>query len=151
MSPSGGFFSHANLWPDRAWNNRVEQMAIEFSHIVPFLPVRDLKKTIEYYRDVLGFSKEWYWENTDAGIQRDGMRLLFTNQPAHAALINSAGWHLEICWFVSGVDELYEEYKKKGVKIVDELQDAPWGTRGFTIEEINGYCLRIAQGIEKSE
>jgi len=62
--------------------------------------------------------------------------------------INSNNRHFEICWFVSNVEEVYEEFKQKGVKIVSELEFKPWKIKEFTVEEINGYWLRIGEGIE---
>ena len=123
-------------------------MLSNFSHAVPFIPVRDLKETINYYRDKLGFSNEWFWEDTDAGIRRNNLRLLFTQGPDFLTSINSGGRHLEICWFVSNVEEVYEEYKQKGVNIVSTLESKPWKVKEFTIEEINGYWLRIGEGFE---
>ena len=116
-----------------------------FSHTVPFLPVNDLHETIAYYRDVLGFSKEWFWGDppTDAGISRDEMSLLFGKD--NGMLKHMQGF--EIMFFVKGIDAIYEEQKQKGVKIIDDIEDKPWGTREYTIKEINGFHLRIAEGI----
>jgi uncharacterized glyoxalase superfamily protein PhnB len=120
-----------------------------FSHAIPFMPVRDLKETINYYRDQLGFSKEWFWEDTDAGINRDDLGLLFMQDKDFVARINSNERHFEICWFVSNVDEVYNEYKSKGVNIVSPLELKPWGIKEFTIEEVNSYWIRIGSGNDK--
>jgi len=122
-----------------------------FSHAVPFLPVKDLKETIQYYKEQLGFYAEWFWEDSDAGIRRDDLRLLFNRNPEHLSHINSNSQALEICWFVTNVDEIYEEYKSKEIKIIKELWDAPWGIREFSILEINGYVIRIGEEIENGE
>ena len=122
-----------------------------FSHAVPFMPVRDLKETIAYYRDQLGFSNEWFWYDTDAGIKRDELGLLFRYAPDYIAGINSENEHFEICWFVCNVDEVYEEYKKKGVNIVSQLEPKPWGMKEFTIQDPNGYHIRIGEGIDDAK
>ena len=113
--------------------------------VVPFLPVKDLKETINFYKEYLGFSNEWFWEETDAGISRDELRLLFNRNPTHAERINSPNQSLEVCWFVDNVDEFYKEYKEKGVQIVSELKNEPWGIREFTIKDINGYWIRVGE------
>lgn len=119
-----------------------------FDHTVPFQPVRDLKETIDYYRDVLGFSDEWFWENTDAGIARDDIQLLFSQKPTFVEAIRAAGGErgFEIMWFVENVDEIYEEYKAKGVAIASDLVDESWGVREFAFRDINGYYIRVAEG-----
>ncbi len=114
------------------------------------MPVHDLHKTIDYYRDVLGFSREWFWEEHDAGIRRDNMHLLFNHAPEFVSVVNSNGRHFEIMWFVDNVREIYDEYKAKNVKITGELEEKPWGVMEFTIEDINGYFLRIAEGLEQA-
>lgn len=123
---------------------------IKFYHSVPFMPVRDLAETVAYYRDQLGFYKEWFWGNEDAGIKRDNMHLLFNYSPDYAAIVNTAERHFEIMWFVDNVEDIYKEFKEKNVTIASDLEDKPWGVREFTVEDINGYYLRIAEGIGES-
>ena len=120
-----------------------------FSHSIPFMPVRDLKETIAYYRDVLGFSDEWFWYDTDAGIRRDELGLLFRRAPEYVNKINSEKEHFEICWFVCNVDVVYEEYKSKGINIVSDLEEKPWKMKEFTIQDPNGYHIRIGEGIDE--
>lgn len=118
-----------------------------FSHCAPFLPVKDLHETIAFYRDRLGFHDEWFWNDTDAGIRRDSLRMLFMRSPEHVAAINGNGRYLEVCVFVQNVDALHDELVSKGVPIHTGLADEPWGMREFSIIDPNGYRLRIGQGI----
>lgn len=115
----------------------------KFSHTVPSLPVNNLRETIAYYRYVLGFSKEWFWGNppTDAGISRDNMKLLFGKNPDMVKHMQG----FEVMMFVEGIDAIYREHCFKGVTIVSEIEDKPWGVREYTIRDINGYHLRIAE------
>jgi uncharacterized glyoxalase superfamily protein PhnB len=122
-----------------------------FSHAGPFLPVKDLKETIQYYKEQLGFYEEWFWKDSDAGIRRDDLRLLFNKAPEFVADINSKNHALEICWFVRNVDAIYEEYKSKGLTITSPLQDQPWKMREFSIMDLNGYIIRIGEGIEDNQ
>jgi hypothetical protein len=48
----------------------------KFIRCNPHLPVRDLRATLDYYRDTLGFYDEWTLGEKDEGIRRDEMRLL---------------------------------------------------------------------------
>jgi len=115
------------------------------------MPVRDLKETIAFYRDKLGFSNEWFWYDTDAGIRRDDLGLLFRHSPNYVENLNKQNEHFEICWFVCNVDQVYSEYKAKGVRIISELEPKPWGMREFTIEDPNGYYIRIGEGLEHAK
>jgi catechol 2,3-dioxygenase-like lactoylglutathione lyase family enzyme len=124
---------------------------IKFYHSVPFMPVRNLQDTVAYYRDQLGFYKEWFWNEADAGIRRDNMHLLFNYAPEFVDRINTQDKHFEIMWFVDNVNAIYEEFKQKDVIIASEPENKPWGVREFTVQDINGYYLRIAEGIQEEE
>jgi len=115
------------------------------------MPVKDLKETIAFYRDKLGFGGEWFWGDSDAGIERDDLHLLFNKNPAHVAQINSSGQIFEVCWFVQNVDAIFEEFKSKGVNIISPLENKPWGMREFTLQDVNGYAIRVGQGIQNAE
>jgi uncharacterized glyoxalase superfamily protein PhnB len=41
------------------------------------------------------------------------------------------------------VDQLHAEWKERGVRLVHELQTAPYGLREFTAEDPDGNRLRV--------
>jgi uncharacterized glyoxalase superfamily protein PhnB len=121
-----------------------------YSHCIPFLPVKNLEETIQFYKEKLHFTDEWYFGTpaTDAGIGRDGLNLLFVLNPEYCNVINSDKHRFEICLFVSNVDEIYRDIKSSNVVILTELQTEPWNVREFSILDCNGYILRIGEGLE---
>lgn len=123
----------------------------KFHNIVPFIPVRDLYETIDYYKSKLGFYNEWFWEDSDAGICRNDMFLLFTKNPEYVMQINDEHKHFELMWFVDAIDEVYREFKNNEVKIVSEPKDEPWGQREFAFMDINGYYIRVAEQLTMEE
>jgi uncharacterized glyoxalase superfamily protein PhnB len=108
---------------------------------------------LDYYRDILGFYDEWTTADkdgnvTDGGIRRDEMRLLFGEDHEFVALINSyKNSRLPLMWFVENIDEIYAEYQAKGIELADELRTHPYGLWKFAFVDINGYYIRIAEGI----
>jgi hypothetical protein len=66
----------------------------------PHLPVKDLKQTLDYYRDTLGFYDEWAAGDKDGGIRRDDMRLLFGEDAEFTTAINNTTHRLPLMWFV---------------------------------------------------
>ena len=44
----------------------------------------------------------------------------------------------------AGLDRLFQTYRNRGVKVVREPEDKPWGLRQFIIEDCNGYLLSYA-------
>jgi len=117
----------------------------------PHLPVRSLRETLDYYRDILGFYDEWTTTDvnsnvTDGGIRRDEMRLLFGEDPEFVALINSyKKSRLPLMWFVENIDEIYAEYQANGIELADDLRTHSYGLREFAFIDINGYYIRVAQ------
>ena len=119
-----------------------------FYKTIPFLPVRDIHETIEYYKNELGFVDEWFWGDppSDAGCHRDNLSLLFNHNPDMAERISG----FELVMFVDDVDGVYHEFQSNAnILITSDLKDEPWGIREFTIRDINGYLLRISCSIER--
>ena len=114
----------------------------------PHLPVINLRQTLDYYRDILGFYEEWTEGKIDGGIRRDEMRMLFGEDPVHVQKINTDTSRLSLMWFVDNIEEVYKEYQEQGIKIVNPLTAYSYGLREFAFIEINGYCIRVAEGTE---
>ncbi len=121
-----------------------------YSHCIPFLPVRNLEETIQFYKTNLGFHSEWFWGDppTDAGIGRDGLNLLFVKNEQYVEILNTPERRFELCLFVSNVDEIYRELQQRNVEIISDLKNEAWNVREFSIIDCNGYVLRIGEGLE---
>jgi uncharacterized glyoxalase superfamily protein PhnB len=129
--------------------------AKKFIRSNPHLPVKNLRQTIDYYRETLGFYDEWTWMNkdgdiTDGGIRRDDMRLLFGEDPDFVNTINSYKKScLPLMWFVENIDEVFSEFQNRAIELSDTLRTHPHGLREFCFIDINGYYIRVAEGTEK--
>jgi uncharacterized glyoxalase superfamily protein PhnB len=120
--------------------------ANQFIRINPHLPVKNIRQTLDYYRDVLGFNEEWTWGEKDGGIRRDEMRLLFGEDVDFTNDINNDKHRLSVMWFVEHIDEVFAEFKLRGVELADELKTHPYGLKEFAFIDINGYYCRVAEG-----
>ena len=124
----------------------------KFIRTNPHLPVRNLRQTLDYYRDNLGFYEEWTWTNDegkviDGGIRRDDMRLLFAEDPDFVNVINSYKKNrLPLMWFVDNVDEIFSEFQKRKIEFADTLKTHAYGLKEFAFVDINGYYIRVAEG-----
>ena len=116
----------------------------------PHLPVADLKATLNYYRDKLGFTDEWIFGDKDGGIRRDDMRLLFGEDKEFTKDINNNNHRLALMWFVDNIEEVYEEFKKRDIQLSDNLHTHSYGLKEFAFTDINGYYIRIAEPAEES-
>ena len=118
----------------------------KFLKPLPHLPVKNLQLTLEYYRDKLGFTDEWTFGETDGGIRRDDLRLLFAEDKEFTNDMNNKNHRLPLIWFVDNIDEIYEEFKQRTIELRDELRTHAYGLREFAFIDINGYYIRVAEG-----
>jgi uncharacterized glyoxalase superfamily protein PhnB len=125
--------------------------AKKFIRSNPHLPVKNLRQTLDFYREMLGFYDEWVLGDKDGGIQRDEMRLLFGEDPDFTAAINNDKHRLSLMWFVGNVDEVFSEFQERNIKMEAPLQAHPYGLRDFAFIDINGYYIRVAERADEKK
>jgi uncharacterized glyoxalase superfamily protein PhnB len=54
---------------------------------------------------------------------------------------------ISLILFVSNIDEVYEEIKKRGISLVQEIKNYDYGMREFSVKDCNGYLLRFSESI----
>ena len=120
-------------------------------YISPTLAVRNMKESIQFYGDCLGFKMGMAFPDADnpeyADLSKDGMVVMLI--PANNVGIGSRqklGIGVNLYMQIDGdIDEYYSQLRNKGVKIVVDIKDEPFGIRDFTVEDINGYKLTFNQ------
>ena len=119
--------------------------------ISPTLAVRNMKETIEFYKNSLGFKMGMAFPDTAnpqyADLSKDEMVIMFI--PAeNIGIGNNEKLGIGVNMYLKideDIDEYYNKLKGKGVNIAVELRDEPFGIRDFTIEDIDGYKLTFNQ------
>ena len=101
--------------------------------------VRDVLRSVEHYRDVLGFHTEFIYGDPTfyAGVERDGVVI---HLQAASETKRQAG-HGAVNVFVTDVDALYQELKSRGARTLNEPKDYPYGMRDFDINDLDGNQL----------
>lgn len=98
----------------------------------PELPVEDVKRAQQHYRDALGFEIGWLYPDGEIGaVSRDKVVIFFRKRmrPFEPA----------VHWiFAETIDATYEELRGSGAHIVEPLEQKPWGLRQFTVEDVDG-------------
>jgi len=110
----------------------------KFDYIIPVLNVKNIAESLKYYQHVLGFKKDWDWGEpvSFASVSRDGVSI-FLCQDAQG----QAGMWMSI--FINNVDDLYEEYKASGAKVLQPPTNFPWGMREMNVEDLDGHRFRM--------
>lgn len=111
-----------------------------FPSCQPVLEVDDVQQAIAYYRESLGF--EYGDPLAYACVGRPfasagaATFIRFTNWCRDR--VTNSGW---LAIFVDlGLDELYEEYRERGVEICQEIGDREWGMREFDLSSRLMFC-----------
>jgi len=107
---------------------------------VPELPVSDVERAQQHYRDVLGFEIGWLTPGKELGaVSRSGTAIFFRKK--------ESPFEPAIHWtFVEDIDASYTELQSFGANIVDPLELKPWGIRQFTIQDLDGNLFYFHNG-----
>lgn len=105
-----------------------------------FLEVNNLEESVEFYRDVLGFSLES--GNMDAqppiaSVRSGSLRITLVQQ-IETMLKRGRGVHFVLG--VSDVDAFHETLKAREVQVTDP-RDEGWGGRFVSLQDPDGYRL----------
>jgi catechol 2,3-dioxygenase-like lactoylglutathione lyase family enzyme len=116
------------------------------------LLVADIERSVEYYRDRLGFTCEIHGEPPDFIVaKRDDVTILMAlcGDPErivpHWRIVPNV-WNVFIR--VDDVEAIYEEVQRRGAGIDYTLYDAPSGFREFGVQDPDGHDIAIGQPIE---
>lgn len=112
------------------------------SHAEPILAVNDILKTVNYWHDILGFRDKWTWGEPPnyGGVAWNGAFIQFNLAPQLAAASKGNAIFIK----ARELEALYHFHQRKNAKIVEPLENKPWGMAGYTVEEINGYYIVFA-------
>jgi len=120
-------------------------------YISPTLAVRDMKATIDFYTSALGFKVGMTFPTLDdpeyADISKDGMVLMFMpTKNLGIGKREKLGTGVNLYLQIDGdIDVYYYQLKKRGVNIVEDIRDEPYGIRDFTVQDPDGYLLTFNQ------
>lgn len=110
---------------------------------MPELPVSDVQAAGKSYSLQMGFSVDWSYEDSLAGISRDDARVfLRLRTPEEANDCYSVLIWLNMASSAE-VDQLHAEWKERGALIVEDLRTSPYNLREFTARDPDGNRLRV--------
>ena len=100
---------------------------------VPELPVADVERAQQYYRDALGFEIGWLYPGKEIGaVSHDDMGPIFFRK-------KKPPFEPAVHWvFAEDICASYQELKSSGANIVDPLAKKPWGLQQFTVQDLDG-------------
>jgi RimJ/RimL family protein N-acetyltransferase/uncharacterized glyoxalase superfamily protein PhnB len=123
---------------------------VKLVNICPVFLAGNVEKTTAYYVDTLGFSYAKHFDKKDdfATVYRDSIEIVIvqkkygTNESNREKYGNGYDAYIDTDT-VEGIDVLYEEYKQKGVKIVQEPALTDYGSYEFVFEDLDGRNIGV--------
>jgi catechol 2,3-dioxygenase-like lactoylglutathione lyase family enzyme len=123
MNTNQGVFMEANKVK--------ESLKQQVECTIPVLPVKDLQRSIQFYTETLGFELDWKG-GAFGSVSRDGKALMLWQ-----ALDGTSS---TCAWIGLKTDALFDEFRVKGVKVLQEPSNQPWAYE-MKFEDIDGNVL----------
>ena len=127
-------------------------------NIAPYFHVNDVVAAANFYRDKLGFQYDRFWGEPPAFcmVDRRGVVIMLAQSCLPGAVRPNASVDPEeSAWdayvWIDDADALAEEYRSKGVSIVREVCDQPYGCRDFEVLDNNGYRLCFGHDLARGK
>ena len=126
---------------------------MDYKDLTPNLMVSDVAKTVEYYKEVLGFEAIASVPNGDkivfAIVRANNIMLMFQEEMSlkeeYPQLKDCGGYAgLTLYIHVDNIMQLHEKLRDK-VRIVKDLHTTFYGSQDFAIEDCNNYVLTFSQ------
>jgi uncharacterized glyoxalase superfamily protein PhnB len=116
----------------------------------PQFLVEKLNDSLRFYEQCLGFSRDFVYQDFYASVSRDRAVIHLKCAPKLEAerAHRRSEEHLDAYLAVSGVQELHDELVGRGARITRRLEQRPWGTRDFYVEDPDGYILCFSEVVQ---
>jgi uncharacterized glyoxalase superfamily protein PhnB len=110
------------------------------SRIAPEIPVSNLRGSIEYYKQKLGFRVVMEMPSGDyAIVERDDVAIhLFQDDTRSHSPV---AMHI----FTRQLDELHAELQQRGAHLSQEIVRKPWGNRDFRVNDRSGNEIKFTE------
>lgn len=105
------------------------------------LPVSDLERSLEFYRDLLGLAVE-YRKGSFAQLRIGGGALGLIRAEAPGPVGPRKNVHVELG--TNDLDGLYEDLKGRGAEFLDPPRDRPW-ERAMSLLDPDGYRVEFEE------
>jgi uncharacterized glyoxalase superfamily protein PhnB len=114
------------------------------SRIAPEIPVSDLRGSIEYYEQKLGFRLVMEMPDGDyAIVERDDItiHLYRDDMGSHSPV----GIHI----FTQELEELHAELQQRGARVSQGIVRKPWGNRDFRVNDQSGNEIKFIEPLRE--
>lgn len=141
---------------------KIGGIAMEWNQMIPEFDVFDLKESLHFYIDLIGFHVEYdRKENKFAFLQLEKVQIMIqeidkeNNKWGTGKLEYPLGVGINFQIDVTNIDEIYGRLKEAKYQIFVEMEDHWYrkndvlmGCREFLVQDPSGFVLRFSQDLE---
>lgn len=124
---------------------------MKLTNLIPMLETENLKQTIQFYAEVLGFECEGSFPDAEnpcwASLRKDEVVIMFSSRNAHSTIEKPTMTGF-LYLYPDDVDRAWELLKDKAT-IEYPIENFDYGMREFAIRDCNGYLIQFGQGIRE--
>lgn len=130
-------------------NSRAQPETFRARTLEVSLTVKDLEKSLDWYRDVIGFVVDKRYERDGklmaVAIKAGAVRILLGQDDGARGWdrIKGEGFSLQLTTSQI-VDEVADRIKARGGSLMTEPANMPWGARIFRVQDPDGFRLVIS-------
>jgi lactoylglutathione lyase len=116
-----------------------------FQELFPILTTADMERALGFYRDLLGFEVTYQFPEGTApdyvGLQLGSSQLGIAAQQDSV----KAGEGFALWVYADDCDAAIEELRGRGVPVIEEPRDQPWGERIATVADPDGNRVIVGE------
>ncbi len=118
---------------------------------MPVLQVRDVKESVAFYCEKLGFQSHGIWSDGPAGVadfaivQAGKVTIALDRSREGLPIPVNQFWAAYV--YVENADTLFAKVSRSGAEIIQEPGDRFYGLRDFTICDIDGHKISFGHDI----
>jgi lactoylglutathione lyase len=128
------------------------------SKLFPMLSCADLQQSLSFYGELLGGVESYRFpeqgqpafvaltigESSEIGLGG------IASEPLHGHAQRPAQGHrIELCVYVADVEEVLIQARTRGVEVVADASDMPWGERVAWVADPDGNLVMLTQSVSR--
>lgn len=131
-------------------STRVQSEPFTATVLMASLTVKDIHRSLTWYRDVVGFTVETQMEREGklrgARLSAGPVRILINQDDGAKGWDRVKGEGISLTFNTNqDIDDIANGIKARGGELASEPADMPWGVRMFRLVDPDGYKLSISK------
>ena len=120
---------------------------MQITSVIAQLQTTDLAASIRFYTQDLGLALEFQYQDFYAGIRAGAQlfHLKLVDQKDPSIEFVDDGEHFHLYFGTDDIAALAETLTKRGIRLVKDVHDTPWGTKELAIKDNQGHTLYVGQ------